>query len=342
MKLVTYQIGPLNANVHQSEEHLHRLGWLTDGNILDIARAWKWAKTEKKWRVEGPPPHSMLELLDREEDGLYQLRRIWEVVRAEDWSSIQVEGEPLAIAAGEARLLAPLPVPRTFRDFYAFEAHVKTARARRGLDMVPEWYQFPVFYFSHPYTLLGPEDPVPVPATRALDYELEIAFIIGKKGRDIPTEKAMDHIAGVCVLNDWSARDLQREEMKVGLGPAKGKDFATSLGPALVTLDELEDRREGDRWNLEMTARVNGRQLSKGNVRDLTFSFGDMVERASRDCLLRPGELVGSGTVGTGCILELGEETHRWLKAGDIVELEIERLGVLRNRIVPGNNHLTE
>lgn len=337
MKLVTYQVKSPDEVIATP-----RLGWLENGEILDIALAWTWAQAERKCAGDMAPPRSMLELLNRETEGMSQLQAIWEAVKEEDWSRMEAGGRPLAIAESEARLLAPLPNPRTFRDFYAFEAHVKTARARRGLDMVPEWYRFPVFYFSHPYSIRGPEEPVPMPSTEAMDYELEIAFIIGKSGRNIPAEKALEHIAGVCILNDWSARDLQREEMKVGLGPAKGKDFATSIGPTLVTLDELEDRRLGDRWNLEMVARVNGRELSRGNVRDLTFSFADMIERASRDCDLRPGELFGSGTVGTGCILELGEETHPWLKAGDQVELEIERLGVLRNTVTAGKNHLTE
>jgi fumarylacetoacetate (FAA) hydrolase len=242
--------------------------------------------------------------------------------------------EPIALT--DVKLGSPLPHPRSFRDFYAFEEHVKNARARRGLEMVPEWYKFPVFYFSNAAAFVGPDAPVKRPkATRWLDYELEIACVIGKGGVDIPVEQADDHIAGFCVLNDWSARDLQREEVKVGLGPAKAKDFATSMGPWLVTPDELSDVRlqgeTGARYDLTMVARVNGVEYSRGNFRDITYTFAEMIARASADCPLYPGEVIGSGTVGTGCILELGPERCDWLQPGDVVELEVDRLGLLRN-----------
>lgn len=202
--------------------------------------------------------------------------------------------------------------------------------------MVPEWYQFPVFYFSNPAAMHGTDDRIVRPkASRALDYELEIACVIGKSGINIPVEEADSYIAGFCILNDWSARDIQREEVKVGLGPAKGKDFATSIGPYLVTPDELEDLRipgaEGSRYDLQMVAKVNGKEYSRGNFQEITFTFAQMIARASADCRLYPGDLIGSGTVGTGCILELGEENYGWLESGDIVELVIDRLGVLRN-----------
>lgn len=160
-----------------------------------------------------------------------------------------------------------------------------------------------------------------------------MACVIGKQGRDIQAEEADAYIFGYCIMNDWSARDLQREEVKVGLGPAKGKDFATSLGPYLVTKDELERYRSGGRHELEMTARVNGVELSRGNMRDLYYTFGDMIARASADATLYPGDIIGSGTVGTGCLLELGPEAHRWLESGDVVELEVTGLGLLRNTI---------
>lgn len=201
--------------------------------------------------------------------------------------------------------------------------------------MVPEWYDFPVFYFSNVGAIVGPEEPVRRPArTKALDFELEIACVIGRKGINIRKEEAESYIAGYTILNDWSARDIQREEVKVGLGPAKGKDFASSLGPYLVTPDELEDRRAANGYNLQMEARVNGKTVSSGNFKDIYYSFAEMIERASEDCTLYPGDIIGSGTVGTGCILELGPEVCPWLDEGDIVELEIERLGVLRNKIV--------
>ena len=233
-----------------------------------------------------------------------------------------------------------LPVP-SFRDFYAFEQHVRDARARRGLEMIPEWYDQPVFYFSNPSSIVGHEAPVEAPAHGEwLDFELEVAAVIGRSGRDIRVEDAEAYIAGYTVLNDWSLRDVQRHEMKVGLGPAKGKDFATSLGPRLVTPGELEDCRSGKGYDLAMTARINGREVSRGNWRDITFGFAEMIAHASQGVWLHPGDVIGSGTVGTGCILELGpESTGGWLKAGDTVELEIERLGVLRNPIVaPGQD----
>jgi len=180
----------------------------------------------------------------------------------------------------------------------------------------PEWYEIPVFYFSNPAAIYGPEDEIPYPVgSQALDYELEVAAVIGADGE----------IGGFTIMNDWSARDLQRKEMRVGLGPAKGKDFATSLGPVVVTPDALGDLR------LEMVARVNGEERSRGNLGDMYHSWESILEHAGRNTALRPGDVIGSGTVGTGCILEHGDE--RWLRPGDEVELEVEGIGVLRNRI---------
>jgi fumarylacetoacetate (FAA) hydrolase len=193
---------------------------------------------------------------------------------------------------------------------------VKTARERRGLEVPEEWHRIPVFYFSNPNAIYGPEDEVPYPrGTNELDYELEVAAVIGADGR----------IGGFTVMNDWSARDLQREEMKVGLGPAKGKDFATSLGPVVVTPDEF------DGSEAVMVARVNGEERSRGNLADLYHSWDAIVAQAGRNTELCPGDILGSGTVGTGCILEHGD--GRWLQPGDVVELEVEGIGVLRNRV---------
>ena len=236
------------------------------------------------------------------------------------------------------------PVPEkinSLRDFYAFEAHVKTARANRGRDMIPDWYDIPVFYFSNHQAIFQHDEVVPMPRhTQWLDYELEIAFIINKDGINIPAEEAMNYIGGLTIMNDWSARDLQRKEMKVGLGPAKGKDFATSLGPEMVSLDELEGRRIGrgsdTRYDMEMVARVNGQELSRGNAKDIYFTFAQLIERASADTMLYAGDVIGSGTVGTGCLLELGGEQsqlQRWLDVGDVVEMEIDGLGILRNTV---------
>ncbi|MGE5176846.1 MAG: fumarylacetoacetate hydrolase family protein, partial [Hyphomicrobiales bacterium] len=234
----------------------------------------------------------------------------------------------------DVALRPPVAQPPSIRDFYAFEAHVKNARARRGLEVPKEWYEIPVFYFSNPGALVGSGEPVVKPAwTEALDFELELACVIGRRARNVAAEDWQDVVAGFTILNDWSARDVQRKEMAVGLGPAKGKDFATSLGPALVTLDELTARRRDDRHDLAMEARVNGRVLSRGNASDLHWTFGQMIARASADVYLFPGDVIGSGTVGGGCILELGTDVHRWLLPGDEVTLTIDLLGSLTNTI---------
>jgi fumarylacetoacetate (FAA) hydrolase len=235
--------------------------------------------------------------------------------------------------------LLPPVEPPSFRDFYAFEQHVQNARRNRSLDMVPEWYDAPAFYFSNTAGIVGPDAPVrKPPESSELDYELEIAVIIGKSGRDIPIAEADTYIAGFTICNDWSLRDIQRQEMKVGLGPAKGKDFATSIGPYLVTPDELADRllpdtSRGKRYDLTMTARVNGQEYSRGNLRDMHWTFAELIAHASRNTALRPGDLIGSGTVGTGCITEFPRGTYAWLQPGDHVRLEVERLGILENWI---------
>ncbi len=233
------------------------------------------------------------------------------------------------------KLLPPIIRPSTFRDFYAFEQHVRTARSRRGLDMVAAWYEIPVFYFSNPNSFIADNETVVAPAgSQELDFELELGAVIGKRGRDIPAAKAWEHVAGFTIINDFSARDLQRSEIEVGLGPAKGKDFATAVGPMLITRDEVSDRINGEKISLEMRARLNGRNLSNGNSSALHHSFPKMIAQASRDADLFPGDLIGSGTIGTGCILELGaENTGGWLKPDDVVELEIEKLGVLHTRV---------
>ncbi|WP_286886651.1 fumarylacetoacetate hydrolase family protein [Aneurinibacillus sp. UBA3580] len=315
MKLISYYV-PGNQTI--------RAGWIQDKNVYDMEETYRYL-TEMRGETISPPV-SLLDYLNLPQE-------------VKQWLLSLTKETPLSFPAvgkeAEVKFAAPLPRPNSFRDFYAFEEHVKTAREKRGLDMVPEWYHFPVFYFSNASAIKGPGEPVEKPRyTEWLDYELEVACVIGKEGRNIKREEALDYIEGFMILNDWSARDIQREEVKVGLGPAKGKDFATSMGPYLVTKDELEDRRSGEHYNIEMKASVNGRLLSRGNMQTLYFSFAQMIERASEDCMLYPGDVLGSGTVGTGCILELGTDIHRWLQKGDIVELSIERLGVLRNEIV--------
>jgi len=239
----------------------------------------------------------------------------------------------------EPLLPPPIPDPPSVRDFYAFEQHVKTVRAKRGVEMIPEWYEIPTFYFSNNSEIYGHDEPIPYPVgSNELDIELEIACVIGREGKDIPVEEAADYVAGYTIMNDWSARDFQFKEMKLNLGPAKGKDFATSIGPWLVTPDELASRRQesgaGERYDMTMIARVNGKEISRGNFNQIYYSFPQMIAYASRNARLRAGDLLGSGTVGTGCIREVGREVQPWLQRGDVVELEIEGIGVLRNRIV--------
>lgn len=276
----------------------------------------------------------------------------------QDWDSclnrIRERSQALPSAAGRPldslRLLAPLPHPASLRDGYAFREHVATARQNRGLRMIPEYDRFPVFYFSNPHAILGPG---PVPCGKAqlrqLDYELEVAAVISRRVRNIPAEAAETCIAGYMVFNDWSARHLQSQEMKLNLGPAKGKDFASSMGPMLVTPDELESRRcdppEGHRGRslrLTMRAWVNGRLSSEGNLADMSWTFSELIERCSLGVELWPGDVIGSGCMGGGCLLELNgtrrrkdpEASEQWLRAGDTVELEVEGLGRLCNTVV--------
>ena len=305
------------------------------------------------------PPLDMLRLLDGSDEGLGldganeivnavldQLGGAVDVVRDEtDPEAIDLAGEvsigglALLLPRADVRLLAPLPRPRSLRDFFAFEQHVTATRRQRGQPVPPAWYRRPVFYFGNHGAILGPDDVVPMPQTEQLDYELEVACVIGRQGQDIDPDEVWDYIAGFTIMNDWSARDLQLEEMSVGLGPAKGKDFATSLGPTIVTPDELENYISADdnRMHLEMIARVNGREHSRGNLADMYYSWGEIVAHASRDVTLYPGDVIGSGTVGGGCILELTPEAvGGWLEPDDLVELEVAGLGTLSNRIVYG------
>lgn len=231
-------------------------------------------------------------------------------------------------------LLAPIPRPPSIRDFMAFEEHVVTASAASGLEVDPLWYEQPVFYFTNPASLRGPHTDVAIPpGSRALDYELEVAAVIGREGADIAPADATGYIAGYVLFCDWSARDLQGAEMKLNLGPAKGKDFASSCGPWMLTPDELVG-------SAAMAARVNDRPYSAGRLDSLYWSFAQMIAYASRGTRVLPGDLIGSGTVGTGCILELsrvhGVEAYPWLAPGDRVHLEAEGLGSIDAGIVPG------
>jgi fumarylacetoacetate (FAA) hydrolase len=254
----------------------------------------------------------------------------------------QFDGRVVVQPLADVRLQAPLPRPPSMRDGYAFRQHVETARKTRGLERIPEFDQFPVFYFTNHGGVVGPGDvPVRPLHLERLDYELEAAVVVGKAGKNLTVAGADEAIFGLTIMNDWSARALQMEEMKLNLGPAKGKDFATSLGPWLVTLDELTAKTtktpKGRVFDLEMRASVNGQALSKGNLKDMTWTFAQILERASYGVTLVPGDVVGSGTCGTGCLLELnGSKVTKdlWLKAGDTVVLEIDGLGRLENRVV--------
>jgi fumarylacetoacetate (FAA) hydrolase len=240
------------------------------------------------------------------------------------------------LAAGDLRFGPPVLRPPSLRDFYAFERHVKTMWERRGGAVPDAWYRLPIFYFSNTSELRGDGDPVWAPrGSDELDFELEVAAVVDTPALDLEPDRAEEAIGGYLVFNDWSARDLQREETTVRLGPAKGKDFATSIGPWLVTPDELADARAGKGYALQMTAHVNGLEISHGAWSSLQFSFGEMLARASADVRLRAGDLIGSGTVGTGCLLEVKDEVlKRYLHPGDTVTLAIERLGALTTPIV--------
>ncbi len=236
---------------------------------------------------------------------------------------------------------SPVLAPPSVRDGYGFEGHVRTMWDRRGGEVPGAWYRLAVFYFSNISEIRGPSDAVWAPnGSEELDYELEVAALIDTPARDLTPDRADEAIGGYTIFNDWSARDLQRDETSVRLGPAKGKDFASSFGPWLVTPDELEDARSGRGYDLAMTASVNGVETSRGRWSDAVHGLADIAARASADVRLRPGELIGSGTVGTGCLLEVRDQTlGRYLEPGDEVVLEVERLGRLRSPVVarPGS-----
>ncbi len=254
------------------------------------------------------------------------------------------------IAMDAAQILAPVPHPTSCRDGYAFRQHVAAARRNRGVPMIPEFDQYPIFYFTNHNSIQGPGNILCMPDHfEKLDFELEAAVVICKPGRNISASEADDYIGGLMIMNDMSARRLQMEEMLLNLGPAKGKDFSTVIGPMLVTLDELEqyevpckENHTGKAWNLGMKCRVNGVQVSEGNVSDMDWTFAELIERCSYGVDMFPGDVIGSGTVGTGCFLELNgtgklnnpDYTEQWLQNGDVVEMEIDGLGVLSNTIV--------
>ena len=305
-------------------------GFLFNDRVIDIPRAAKWTSDNNGNNHFLSLPHSLKETLENWTHNYIILKQLENEISGIDIECFSYEQSDLI-------MLPPVPDPPAFRDFYAFEQHVKAARKLRGLEMNPDWYKIPIFYFSNPNCCYGHQAEIPYPdKTTELDFELEFAIIIGNGGINIKKENAENVIAGYTILNDWSSRNLQREEMPMSLGPAKGKDFASSFGPYMVTPDELDDSwGDDEKLHLRMTCHVNDKLISDGNTNDLYHSFGSMIERASLNTSLLPGEYIGSGTVGTGCILELRpENTGGWLKKGDVIRLEIEKLGVLENKII--------
>ena len=307
-----------------------RFGFKSYEKVIDIGLAAKWLYEKKNDNSFINIPLTLHKALEKWDQN-------FRLLKALDSKLSDFNIESFSYKESDLTILPPIINPPAFRDFYAFEQHVKAARKLRKLDMHPDWYKIPIFYFSNPNCCYGHGENIPYPSgTTELDFELEFAVIIGNGGSNINSSEANKVIAGYTILNDWSSRNLQREEMPMSLGPAKGKDFASSFGPYMVTPDEIESAWKDDgKLHLQMTCHVNGKKVSDGNTNDLYHSFGDMIERASMNTKLIPGEYIGSGTVGTGCILELRpENAGGWLKKGDIVTLEIERLGILENKIV--------
>lgn len=321
MKLVTY--------LHDGHDHL---GIVVDGNIyaMDV--------------LHNDLPNTMSMFLNFWEELLPMARATEQKIK--DGLVRNVLAAPMA----DAEIFAPVPHPTSCRDAYAFRQHVASARRNRKVDMIPEYDQFPIFYFTNHNSIQGPGKIVCMPDHfQKLDFELEASIVICKPGRNIKAADADEYIGGLMIMNDMSARTLQMEEMKLNLGPAKGKDFCTVIGPMLVTLDELEqyevpckENHTGKAWNLGMKCWVNDKQVSEGNLADMDWTFAEIIERCSYGVDLMPGDVIGSGTVGTGCFLELNgtgllnnpDFEPQWLQDGDVVDMEIDGLGKLSNKIV--------
>jgi len=323
MKLVSYRHDGQNA-----------LGIYLNNKIYNVADA------AEKLGKKGSK--SMKELLDGEERTMNEAREIELMIQS---GKVEVK----SFEWSELQLLSPVPEPTSCRDGYAFRQHVAAARLNRNVEMIPEFDAYPVFYFSNHNALQGPGDIWCMPDHfRQLDFELEAAVVIGKRGKNIRAAQADQYIAGYTIMNDMSARLLQMQEMKLNLGPAKGKDFSTAIGPYLVTPDELaaqltsaKEGHTGDRYNLTMKCSVNGIQVSEGNLAQMDWTFAEIIERCAYGTDIIPGDVIGSGTVGTGCFLELNgtgklndpEYPVQWLQEGDVVEMTIDGLGCLKNTI---------
>lgn len=326
MKLVTFEV---TTDLGRKR----RIGAFNNNQVIDLSHSfanllYERGVTKPYSYARYHIPSKMIAFIERGAEGLSQAHEAISWLEHQKRKGKNLRGknlEKLCFDLAEVRLLAPLTRPRSLRDFMAFEEHTKAGWARRNAPVPQEWYQMPVYYKGSCDSIIGPDDEVIWPSyTQKLDYELELAAVIGKKGRNIKASDAKNYIYGFTIMNDFSARDIQAKEMICRLGPAKGKDFATALGPWLVTIDEV-----GDFENLEMTAKINGELWSKGNSGTRHWSFAQMIEHVSQDEDLFAGDVFGSGTVGGGCGLEL----EKWIKPGDEVELEISRLGVLKNKI---------
>jgi fumarylacetoacetate (FAA) hydrolase len=327
----------------------HEAGGILEGNrIIELSQAFAWFERENgrpgdASLVQARYGRGVLGFVENAAQARPAADSIVESFRAGRFPTL------LSRPADEVKLLAPIPRPPSMRDGYAFRQHVETARRNRGLEMIPEFDQFPVFYFTNHQAVVGPGDlHVQRRQLERLDFELEAAIVVGGRGRNVPASRADALIFGFTIMNDFSARALQMDEMKLSLGPAKGKDFATGLGPWLVTIDEVAAHAKagpsGTHWDLEMRAFVNGVQVSRGNVKDMTWTFAQILERASYGVTLYPGDVIGSGTCGSGCFLELNGSKitkDQWLKPGDVVSLEIDGLGALENRIVEASDEMT-
>jgi 2-keto-4-pentenoate hydratase/2-oxohepta-3-ene-1,7-dioic acid hydratase in catechol pathway len=318
VKLVTFEVATALGPVE-------RVGALSGGRVADLnlAAVRRYARDGKTRPVERAAflvPPEMLALLDAGEEGLDEARRALDALTGEP---LGPRGERIVWKEDEIRLKAPLPRPRALRDFFAFEAHAKAGAARRSEEIPAAWYEQPVFYKGNPREIYGPGDVLPWPAfTRRLDFEFEIAAVVGREGRDVSVEAAAGHIAGYVVMNDCSARDIQKNEMVCRMGPAKGKDFATALGPYLLTADEWP---KGEIPPLAL--RVNGDEWSRSNGVQPYWRFETMLSHVSQGETILPGDLLGSGTYFRGC----GLDQDRWIKPGDVLELDAGPLGVLKN-----------
>lgn len=308
-----------------------RAGAMHGQGVVDLNMAYaRWLADQREAQprrlANAQVPSRMLQFLEGGASTLAAARRAMDYVAACGSSITGPSGETIVYQSADVRMAAPLPNPPSLRDFIAFEDHIAATSKKRGQPIPQEWYKAPAYYKGNHRSIIGPDEDLPWPlGTTKLDYELELACVIGHKGHDITEREAHDYIAGYTVMNDFSARDIQFQEMACRLGPAKGKDFATAIGPCLVTPDEIADLGA-----LTMIARVNGEEWSRGRFGTIHWSFPQMIAHVSRGEMIYAGDVFGSGTVGGGCGLEM----DRYLKPGDVVELEIQPIGVLRTRVV--------